>query len=56
MGVIAQEVAKILPQAVEQTNSHLSVKYDKLVPLLIEAVKQLSDTVDQLKQQLNNKQ
>lgn len=55
VGVIAQEVEKILPQAVEQTNSHLSVKYDKLVPLLIEAVKQLSDTVDQLKQQLNNK-
>lgn len=56
VGVIAQEVEKILPQAVEQTNSHLSVKYDKLVPLLIEAVKQLSETVDQLKQQLNDKQ
>ena len=55
VGVIAQEIAKILPHAVEQTNLHLSVKYDKLIPVLIEAIKELNQTVVQLQKQISNK-
>lgn len=42
-GVIAQEVAKVVPDAVSAApfdNNYLTVKYDRLVPLLIEAVKE----------------
>ena len=55
-GVSAQEVAKVLPEAVttRADGEYLTVKYEKLVPLLLEAVKELSAEVDQLKSQINN--
>ena len=44
IGVSAQEVNEILPQAVnEGEDGYLGVKYDKLTALLIEAVKELSN-------------
>jgi len=47
VGVIAQEIAKILPEAVTtRENGYLAVDYQKLVPLLIEAIKELSNKVD----------
>jgi uncharacterized protein YukE len=55
VGVIAQEVQQVLPEAVESYNGALAVKYDKLVPLLIEAVKELTNKVSSLEQQLANK-
>ena len=55
-GVIAQEIQKVLPEAVvEREDGHLSVSYTKIVPLLIEAVKELSQKVDELQQKLNDK-
>ena len=49
VGVIAQEVEKVLPEAVAQRpNGIKAVKYDRLTCLLIEAVKQLQDKVDSL--------
>ena len=55
-GVSAQEVQKVLPEAVTKRadDEYLTVKYEKLVPLLLEAVKELSAEVDQLKSQINN--
>jgi hypothetical protein len=49
VGVIAQEVEKVLPEAVGQRPDGIkAVKYDRLTCLLIEAVKQLQDKVDSL--------
>jgi len=54
VGVIAQEVEKVLPEAVAQRpNGIKAVKYDRLTCLLIEAVKQLQDKVDRLTQKGN---
>ena len=49
VGVIAQEVEKVLPEAVAQRPDGIkAVKYDRLTCLLIEAVKQLQDKVESL--------
>jgi hypothetical protein len=47
-GVIAQEVEKILPQAVQGEEGNKSVAYGNLIALLIEAVKDLSSKIDAL--------
>ena len=49
-GVIAQEVQAVLPEVVsERENGYLAVRYDRLVPLLIEAIKELNEEVQRLK-------
>lgn len=40
IGVIAQEVERVVPQVVGQANGFKTVVYDKLVALLIEAIKE----------------
>jgi len=45
-GVIAQEIEKILPEVVATRDSgYKAVKYEKIIPLLIEAIKELSKKV-----------
>ena len=47
IGVLAQEVMQVVPEAVgERDTGFLAVKYERLIPLLIEAVKELSEQVD----------
>jgi len=51
IGVIAQEVEKVLPEAVAQrANGIKAVKYDRLTCLLIEAVKVLSDKIQKFEE------
>ena len=47
-GVIAQELEQILPDIVSSAGGHKSVNYNALIGFLIEAVKELSDRVDEL--------
>lgn len=43
IGVIAQEVAEVIPEAIyTDANGYLNVSYDRIVPVLIEAIKELN--------------
>jgi hypothetical protein len=49
IGVIAQEIEEILPQIVtNRDNGYKAVQYEKIVPLLIEAIKELSAKIKRL--------
>lgn len=51
-GVSAQEVQNVLPEATAPApanNDYLTVKYDKIIPLLIESIKDLKKDIDDYK-------
>ncbi len=53
-GVIAQEIENILPELVDnRKDGYKAVKYDRLVSLLIEGIKELSSEVKELKEKIN---
>ena len=51
LGVSAQEVQEVFPEAVTTRlmDDYLTVKYEKLVPVLIEAIKELKGEIEELK-------
>lgn len=51
-GVIAQDVQKVMPEAVIQGEEYLSVAYGNLVGLLIESIKELNGKVDLLQEEV----
>jgi hypothetical protein len=56
VGVIAQEIEEILPQLVTtRENGYKAVKYDKLVALLIEGIKEQQIQIQELKAQIGFK-
>jgi hypothetical protein len=55
VGVSAQEVQKIFPEIVVPApidENYLTVKYEKLIPVLIEAIKELSEEIEAIKRKL----
>ena len=66
IGFIAQEVEKIIPEVVitskaptekgepKSIDNQKSVAYQNIVPVLVEAIKELSATVDDLRKRLDN--
>jgi hypothetical protein len=56
VGVIAQEIEAILPEAVTTRDSgYKAVNYEKIVPLLIEAIKTLTLKVEDLESKMSRK-
>ena len=62
VGVSAQQVQNVLPEAVrvapfvrdlEVTTEYLTVQYEKLVPLLIEAIKEQQKKIEELEAKIN---
>lgn len=54
LGLIAQEVKEVIPEIVQGTDdTRYSVSYDSLVPVLVNAVKELKAEVDRLKKQIS---
>lgn len=49
VGLIAQEVQQIIPEAVaEKPDGYLGIQYTKVIPLLVECIKELSEKVKAL--------
>ena len=63
LGFIAQEVEEVLPEIVSEVESigdkhgdtHKVVNYQAVVPVLVEAIKELKAEIDELKEQLKKK-
>ena len=54
VGVIAQEVEGIIPEAVtDRDNGYKAVQYEKLIPLLVECVKEQQDMIEKLQNDIN---
>jgi hypothetical protein len=49
IGLLAQNVEKIIPEAVNEKDGFKGVDYARLVPLLIESIKEQQQQIDQLK-------
>jgi hypothetical protein len=53
IGLIAQEVEKVLPEVVFKKDDYYGINYKLLVSVLIEAVKERQKQIDNLKERLN---
>lgn len=51
VGLIAQNVESVIPEAIQKNEQFMSVAYGNLVGVLIEAIKELNEEVKRLKEQ-----
>jgi len=50
IGVIAQEIERVIPEVViTRENGYMAVRYEKIVALLIQAIKELDLEIEKLK-------
>ena len=57
VGLNAQEVEKVLPEIVTEApidSKYKTIWYEKLIPLLVEGMKEQQKTIDMLKEQIND--
>jgi hypothetical protein len=53
LGFIAQDVQQIIPEVVQtQSDNMLGIRYDELIPVLVNAVKELTEKVETLEMKL----
>ena len=51
VGVLAQQVEEVLPEVVvTRDNGYKAVKYEKVIPLLVQAIKELTEKVNRLEE------
>jgi hypothetical protein len=53
LGLIAQDVEEIIPEAIDNNGIYKHIKYNALTALLVEAVKELKSENEKLKERLN---
>jgi hypothetical protein len=54
VGVIAQEIEKVLPEIViTRGDGYKAVKYEKIIPLLVQGLKEQQEEINQLKKDLD---
>jgi hypothetical protein len=56
IGISAQQAIKVIPEVVAKApinEDYLTVRYERLVPLLIEAIKEQQKQIDELKDKIN---
>jgi len=53
MGLIAQEVEKIIPEVVRQVDDHMTIDYSNIIGLLVEGIKEQQKQIDELKSKIN---
>jgi len=54
IGVVAQDVQKVLPEIVkERKDGYLGIRYERMIPLLIEGIKDQQKQIDELKEKLD---
>jgi len=54
MGLIAQEVEKVLPIVVRQSEDKKTVDYQNIIGLLVEAIKEQQTAINNLEEKINN--
>ena len=54
MGFIAQEVKKIIPEVVKKEGESFQLNYQGIIPVLVEAIKELNEKVIRLEKELKS--
>lgn len=56
MGLLAQNVEKVVPEAVHELDGYKGVDYARLVPLLVESIKEQQKQIEELKNKISQLQ